>query len=146
MGRLNPGQLREELRDALRGHGVGQLTDVVRLPSGFAILKVLPATPATADLNPERISSLVSTGAIRFGAQVSGLGEADAVLQDYPKPEGWGRDLRNLCEVRNESLAQGENQDSKWSGSGQTNRSRRRLHSRANSRAFRFGAALCIQR
>jgi tetratricopeptide (TPR) repeat protein len=104
MGKLDPSQLRPELREALRGHGVGQLTDVVHLPSGFAILKVLPAAPAR-DLNPNRISSLVSTGAIRFGPQVAGLGEADAAFQDYPKPDGWNRDLHKVCEIRQESLA-----------------------------------------
>jgi hypothetical protein len=105
IGKLAPDQLRGELRDALRRRGVGQLTDVVQLSSGFAILKVLPAAPLTADLNPKRISALMSTGAIRFGAQVSGLGEADAALQDYPKPDGWNRDLRKVCEIRKESLA-----------------------------------------
>ncbi len=105
MGKLQPSQLRGELRDALQGHGVGQLTDVVHLPSGFAILKVLPAAPATTDLNPNRISSLVSNGAIRYGAQVAGLGEADAALQDYPKPDGWNHDLHKVCEIRRQSLA-----------------------------------------
>jgi tetratricopeptide (TPR) repeat protein len=105
IGKLEPGQLRSELRDALLGHGVGQLTDVVHLPSGFAILKVLPAAPATADLNPSRISSLIATGAIRYGAQVAGFSEADAALQDYPKPDGWNRDLHKVCQIRQESLA-----------------------------------------
>jgi tetratricopeptide (TPR) repeat protein len=105
MGKLDPNRLRSELRDALRGRGVGQLTDVVHLPSGFAILKVLPAAPATADLNPMRVASLVSIGAIRIGAQVAGLAEADAALQDYPKPDGWNHDLQKVCEIRKASLA-----------------------------------------
>jgi tetratricopeptide (TPR) repeat protein len=105
MGKLDPDQLRPELRDALQGHGAGQLTGIVQLPSGFAIMKVLAAAPATEDLNPKRISSLVSTGAIRYGAPVSGLGEADAAFQDYPKPNGWSRDFHKVCELRKESLA-----------------------------------------
>jgi PPIC-type PPIASE domain len=105
MGKLSPNQLRGELRDALQGHGVGQLTGVVQLPSGFAIVKVLPAAPAVADLNPKRISSLLSTGVIRLGAPVAGLGEADAAFQDFPKPDGWSHDLHKVCEIRKESLA-----------------------------------------
>jgi len=104
LGKLDPNQLRSELRDALRGHTIGQLTNVVQLPSGFAILKVLPAAPSTADLNPKRISSLVSTGAIRYGAQVSGLEEADAAFYEYPKPEGWSHDFHKACEIRHQSL------------------------------------------
>ena len=104
MGHLDPIQLRNELRDALQGHGVGQLTSIVQLPSGFAILKILPAAPATDDLNPKRISSLVSTGAIRIGPSVAGLSEADAAFQRYQKPEGWEHDLIQTCQIRRDSL------------------------------------------
>ena len=109
MGNLAPGQLRAELQDALKGLRVGDLSDVIHLPSGFAILKVLPVAPLTGDLNPKRISSLVSTGAIRYGAQVSGLGEADAALQDYAREDGWSRNLQRACELRGESLTAAKN-------------------------------------
>jgi tetratricopeptide (TPR) repeat protein len=109
MGKLDPSQLRGELRDALQGRGVGQLTDVVHLPSGFAILKVLAFAPVTEDLNPKRISSLISTGAIRYGAGVSGLNEADAAFQNYPKPLGWNHDLHETCQVRRDSLQAAKN-------------------------------------
>jgi hypothetical protein len=104
MGKQDPGQLLPEIREALRGHGVGQLTDVVHLPSGFAILKVLAAAPA-ADLNPKRISSLISTGAIRWGPQVDGVDEVNEVMRLYPKPKGWNKDLHQICEIRKDSVA-----------------------------------------
>ncbi len=104
MGKLAPDELRSELRDALRGHSAGQLTDIVHLPSGYAILKVLAAAPAR-DMNPKRISSLISTGAIKYGAQVSGLAEADAAFGDFPKPDGWSHDLQATCTLRQQSLA-----------------------------------------
>src|SRR6478736_7338200 len=66
MGRMTPEQLRAEFRNALRGRKAGDLTDIVELPSGFAILKIFPKPPALTDLNPKRISSLMSTGAIRY--------------------------------------------------------------------------------
>jgi len=109
MGKLAPDQLRPELRAALQGRAVGQLTNIVQLPSAFAIIKLLAVAPATEDLNPKRISSLVSTGDIRFGALVSGLTDADAVFQQYPKPEGWGQDFNQVCELRNKSLAYAKN-------------------------------------
>ncbi|MBS1803954.1 MAG: VCBS repeat-containing protein [Acidobacteria bacterium] len=105
MGNLDPAQLRTELRDALQGLHPGELSDVVQLPSGCAILKILPAAPRETDVNPKRISSLLATGAIRFGAQVSGLNEADAVFMQYRKPEGWELDLHEVCRIRTESLA-----------------------------------------
>jgi tetratricopeptide (TPR) repeat protein len=105
MGKLEPSQLRPELRDALRGHRAGELTDIVRLPSGFAILKVLSVAPA-GDINPNRISALVATGAIRIGPYISGLAEANEVFLEYTKQNLWvNHDLRAGCDLRTKSLA-----------------------------------------
>ena len=109
MGALAPNALRTELRDALSGHSVGQLTDIVPVPSGFAILKILPAAPESVDLNPKRILALISRGEIRFGAPLSGQVEATAIMQEFPKPDGWNRDLREICELRTQSLTNAEN-------------------------------------
>jgi tetratricopeptide (TPR) repeat protein len=100
LGKMDPKGLRLELREALNGRTVGQLTDVVRLPSGFAILKVLAHAPALEDLNRNRIASLLSTGVIQSGAVVGGYPEALAALRDFPKPEGWPQDMRQVCEIR----------------------------------------------
>lgn len=106
MGRMRPEQLRTELRDALQGRKAGDLTKIIELPSGFAVLKILPKPPALTDLNPKRISALMSTGAIRYGAQLAGQVEANAILQQFPKPVGWNRDLPEVCTLRKQSLAQ----------------------------------------
>jgi tetratricopeptide (TPR) repeat protein len=103
LGKMDPKGLRPELREALNGRAVGQLTDVVHLPSGFAILKVLAHAPALEDLNADRIRSLLSTGVIQPGASIGGYAEALAAMRDYPKPEGWPRDMRKVCEVRTEA-------------------------------------------
>lgn len=105
LGKLQPGQLRPELQNALRGRRVGELTEPVHLPSGFAILKVFPVAPPTSDLNPKRIMSLLASGAIRYGAQVSGLVEANAAFVDYPKQAGWNRDIQKVCQIRKASLS-----------------------------------------
>ncbi|UWZ84518.1 FG-GAP-like repeat-containing protein [Occallatibacter riparius] len=104
LGKMEVSELRRELRDAVQGHALGELTGIVHLPSGFAILKVLAAPPTTEDLNPKRISSLLSTGAIRLGAQVSGFIEADTALLDYAKPADWSRDVGTVCQLRQKSL------------------------------------------
>ena len=41
LGRVSPSTLRPELRNALQGLGVGQISPVVRIATGFAILKVV---------------------------------------------------------------------------------------------------------
>jgi len=100
LGKMDPKGLRLELQKALNGRTVGQLTDVVHLPSGFAILKVLEHAPALEDLNANRITSLLSTGVIQSGAVVGGYAEALATMRDYPKPDGWPRNMRQVCEIR----------------------------------------------
>src|ERR1700733_2405024 len=42
MGRPNPAELCPELKDALKGLASGQVTGLVGVPGGYAILKVLP--------------------------------------------------------------------------------------------------------
>ena len=106
LGKLPPEQLRTELRDAIKGRNVGELSEVVQMPNGFAILKILPTAPPLTDIDPKRISSLIGTGAIRYGAPLSGQVEANAIMRQFPKPEGWNRDLQQVCSLRKESLTQ----------------------------------------
>jgi len=106
LGKIDPEQLRTELRKAIAGHKAGELTDIVQIPSGFAVLKIFHSAPPTGDLDGKRISSLVARGAIRYGAPVAGQVEANAILQDFPKPDGWNRDPQMVCTLRKQSLAQ----------------------------------------
>jgi hypothetical protein len=107
MGEVDPATLRSELRDALRGLAPGQITALIKLPSGYAILKVLPAAksaPVTAT-DPARILPLAATGTIRYAPNVGGKGEADLAFRSFSKPEGWSQDLAAMCEIRKKSLA-----------------------------------------
>jgi tetratricopeptide (TPR) repeat protein len=107
MGAVDPAALRSELRDAVKGLAAGQISDVVRLPSGYAILKV--AAPSETDTlqntSPARILPSSATGAIRYSPNVGGKGEADLAFRNFSKPEGWSQDLHELCRIRQESLA-----------------------------------------
>jgi tetratricopeptide (TPR) repeat protein len=103
MGKWSAAQLRPELRDAVAGLKTGQFSKVVSVPSGFAILKIFPVAPATQDMNSKHIQQMISSGEIRFGATIGGLSEADQMFAKYPKPEGWARDLRLSCKLRNDS-------------------------------------------
>src|SRR6202022_1820838 len=41
LGNLDASKLRPELRDALRGLGPGQITTIVQIPEGYAVVKVM---------------------------------------------------------------------------------------------------------
>ncbi len=105
MGQLDPDQLRPELRDALKGLKSGEYSAVVHIPAGFAVLTIFPAGKHAVELNPERIQELTASGVVRFGINVSGNVEENAAFQDYPKSEGWNRDLRAVCAIRKDAHA-----------------------------------------
>jgi tetratricopeptide (TPR) repeat protein len=108
MGKVDPATLRSELRDALQGIAPGQITGVIKLPSGYSILKVASAaeSPDSRSAVPARIQPLAATGTIRYAPNVGGKAEADLAFRNFPKADGWNQDLHGMCEIRKNSLFQ----------------------------------------
>ena len=107
MGKIDPATLRPELREALNGMGPGQITGIIKLSSGFAIVKVLlpSESPDIKNASPVRNLPAAATGIIRYAPNVGGKNEADLAFRSLPKPDGWNQDLRGLCEIRKKSLS-----------------------------------------
>ena len=107
MGLIDPATLRPELRDAVQRLSVGEISGVVHTNSGYAILKMIPRSAAAPlqSTAPARILPSSATGAIRYAPNVGGKGEADLAFRDFPKPDGWNRNLREMCDIRTQSLA-----------------------------------------
>jgi tetratricopeptide (TPR) repeat protein len=107
MGKIDPATLRPELREALKGMGPGQITGIVNLSAGFAIVKVLFPweSPDIKNASPARNLPVAATGIIRYAPNVGGKNEADLAFRSLPKPDGWNQDLRGLCEIRKKSLS-----------------------------------------
>ena len=107
MGQVDPGTLRSELRDALQGVAVGQVTAITHVPSGYAILKVLPVVESSAlkTVTPAQSVAVNAAGGIRYAPNVGGKAEADLAYRTLPKPDGWNQDLRMMCQLRQTSLA-----------------------------------------
>jgi len=105
LGRISIASLRPELRDALQGVKPGQTTAVVRIPTGYAVVRVMrdAEVPTAVDISPSRTLAASTTGATRDALPVSGLVEADLVFQSAPKPDGWSEDLQQICRVRTEA-------------------------------------------
>ena len=94
------------LKDALVGVDPGQLSPVVRIPTGFAILKVVEDTdPANINMNARQSPAHCSRQrrACKYVIDVSGLVEAEALLQAFPKPADWNQDPRTICQARRQS-------------------------------------------
>jgi hypothetical protein len=106
MGKLDPAKLRPELQEALRGVGQGQPSAIAKMPSGYAILKVLAEAPNVnpQDAQPNRLQALTGAGAVRPTLGASGFTEALLAVGRFPKPDGWNHDLHQACEVRRQAV------------------------------------------
>jgi tetratricopeptide (TPR) repeat protein len=105
LGRLPLSTLPSVLRNALAGVEPGQLSTVVQIPTGFAILKVVDDTdPTNINMNAAAPASLATQSSVKYVIDVSGIVEAEAVLQAFPKPAGWNQDPRAICQARRQSL------------------------------------------
>jgi FG-GAP-like repeat/ASPIC and UnbV/PPIC-type PPIASE domain len=107
MGKLDPRDLRAELRDALRGVGPGQITPIVHIPSGYAILKVMEQTVGggSDSQDPARAFAMAASGTVKYVSDVDGLAEAEAILTGFPKNPGWNANPQTVCALRRRSLA-----------------------------------------
>lgn len=107
LGSVNLDTLRPELREALRGLAPGQVTSIIKVPGGYAILRVLPESEGSVGqgMSANRDLPLSGKGSIEYPADVAGQMIADLAFQKYPKPPGWEQDLREICEVRKQSLS-----------------------------------------
>ncbi|MCU1328355.1 MAG: PpiC-type peptidyl-prolyl cis-trans isomerase [Bryobacterales bacterium] len=103
MGVTDPANLRAELGAALAGISPGNLSPIVRIPSGFAFLKVLQSAPGAAA--PQQARQAVSAaGSVRLTYDYAGFAGALRAVDKMPKPAGWDQDLSAACKVRNEAV------------------------------------------
>ena len=124
LGLVSPDGLRTELRDAIQRLAPGQYSGVVRIPSGYAILKIdtKAADPAptnagsseeappanAADRGPNGMDGvsqpLSGQGIVKLPPDTSGLMDVEAAFQTIPKPEGWNRDMAMVCRIHDGRL------------------------------------------
>ena len=107
LGQVDPAALRPELRDALQGLRPGELSRIVKLPSGYAILRVLTASESANldQANRARQAALAVAGSIRFGPDIDGIQESLSALAAIPKPDGWDQHPLTICDAHNRSYA-----------------------------------------
>jgi tetratricopeptide (TPR) repeat protein len=130
LGQLDPTSLRTELQDTLKGAQPEQIKGPVKIPTGFAILKIdggnatptTSPTPAPAStpvqdapggasgsngqgMSPTALLAVAGRGKILYPPDVSGAVEVEIAFKHLPKPDDWDRNLRSVCEVRKQTLA-----------------------------------------
>ena len=107
LGKVDPASLRPELRDALQGLRPGELSRIVKLPSGYALLKVLPESEVARldEVNRARQAAISAAGSVKYVPDLNGGREALAAIEQIPKPDGWEQDLQAICEIHTRAYA-----------------------------------------
>ena len=72
-------ELRAELRDALAPLAPGQLTGIVRLPTGFGVAQLAEPTAGRRSLRSSEIAGIGAIGAVQPTVSVDGFAEANTV-------------------------------------------------------------------
>jgi tetratricopeptide (TPR) repeat protein len=107
LGKVEPSSLRAEVREAVQDLRPGEVTPVVRIPTGFAVLKLVEDAghDNAKPLDPSRIPALAATGSIKYRTQIGGFSEAEIVLRGFSKPADWDQDPETICRMSRESRA-----------------------------------------
>lgn len=105
MGTVDTSSLRDELRDALQGVKPGEVTGVVQIPAGYAILRIPKESATLADAGRDRILGALKR--VRLSSDESGYGEFMEAIRGSvageSQPRAWRMDLKNVCATRSQA-------------------------------------------
>jgi tetratricopeptide (TPR) repeat protein len=96
-------ELREELRAILRTIDLVSVSNVITLPTGFAIVQREQQTRGSS-MRGSEILALSASGAVRATVSVDGFGEANTALNSLQKPDDWNQSPRMICDLRQQSV------------------------------------------
>ena len=109
LGKVKVSSLRAELRDALVGLQPGEVSAVIRIPAGFAVLKRL--ADSSPNETPEPANNTTAAGfssSLSVGRQLpvtSGVPAIEPAFFTMPKPDGWNSKPGTICEYHNQAIA-----------------------------------------
>ena len=149
LGQIDPASLRPELRQALATLKPGHTSNVIRVATGFVILKLLDKDQQTSTrsglpsqnsvgqgMGPNRDLHLAAKGAIQYPADVAGQVLADMLFQKFPKHADWDQDLQEVCGIRRQSILDGTPEHS--------SRTRNKVGLRCHSDTLRSRPTRCV--
>jgi hypothetical protein len=110
LGTVALSALRLEVRQALRTVRAGQITPVIPVPTGFAVLQVVDSADARdGSAAPTTLSpAIAATAGVQWGVLVSGYSDALATFKRFDMPRGWEQDPRSNCDGRMRAMKSAE--------------------------------------
>ena len=107
LGKVAPDSLLPELRNALDGLEPGQVSAIVKIPAGYAIVRRARDDQHEA-AEPQRMLAVSGPLSSPLTHDTSGYQELLAAIRQFtPADPNWGMDLKQVCEVRREAPARG---------------------------------------
>lgn len=104
MPEVSRASLRPELRDAIDKMSPGQLSSIIRVPLGFAIVELLSTSSGKASTDAVT-QGLSATGSVKFAFNVSGQSESNLLLQQMAQTADWNPEPRLVCDLHQESMS-----------------------------------------
>jgi tetratricopeptide (TPR) repeat protein len=90
--------LRAELRDVLRGLPAGDVSDVLTVPTGFALVQRVEAVETGA--RGAEIFALSAAAGVKSTISVDGLAEVQVALDSVNKSPTWNQDPQTICTTK----------------------------------------------
>ena len=104
IGPIEPALLRPELRAALAALAGAEVSPVIPVPTGFAIVQ-RAEVPSGSSMRGSEIPAIAAVGGVKYTVSVDGFAEANTALEGIPKPDNWNQDPLAICEYRKQSIA-----------------------------------------
>ena len=117
LGVMKTEDLRAELRDAVQKLAPGQLSPIIKIPTGYAILQMVgeenTASPPVKESDSANQATMSFAGSVsvsgravvRQTPETSGLTEIETAFRSMPKPEGWNHDASTLCSLHQGAIS-----------------------------------------
>lgn len=116
LGSIKAEELRAELRDAVEQLQPGQVSPVIKIPTGYAILQAsleenppeAPPTKVESGNQPTMASvgslSVSGHAVVRQVPETSGLLEVESAFRAMPKPNRWNYDTSTICKLHEDAI------------------------------------------
>jgi tetratricopeptide (TPR) repeat protein len=121
LGAMRAEDLRAELRDAVQGLRPGQVSPVIKIPTGYAILQLLAEEDSSSAVATKSESgnqttmssagtlSVTGRAVVRQVPETSGLIEVETTFRSMPKPDKWSYDVSTICRLHQDSISHLQN-------------------------------------
>jgi len=104
IGPIALSELRPDLQAALRTLPVGGVSDVLQLPTGFAIVQRAESSSSGSRIRGNEVLAVSSVSSVKSTLSVDGFSEAATALTNIEKPADWNQSPRLICEFRQQAV------------------------------------------